>query len=144
MKTSIFRIPKTILIFILIGVIFVFGCYVVFQSNYLAQQMWEVLDRFGHAHVFMIDVMKAYINEELPFEKGGLGYQFVEKMLVSYACFVTTADDPFGLNDDWGFAVPVFDDAVTKRLQEMYEEQDGDRKANQTEGERHSANPAPK
>ena len=146
MKTqfSLFRIPKAILAFVLIGVIFVFGCYVVFQSNYLAQRMWEVLDRFGHAHVFMIDVMESYVKDELPSEKESLGYQFVEKMLVSYADFVTTADDPFGLNDDRGVAGPVFDDAVTKRLREMYEERYGDRKANQTEGEHHSANPAPK
>lgn len=88
--------------------------------------------------------MEAYVKEELPFEKESLGYQFVEKMLVSYADFVTTADDPCGLYDDWDFAVPVFDDAVTKRLQEMYEERYGDRKVNQTEEERHSANPAPK
>ena len=138
MKTSIFRIPKPILILMLIGVIFVFGCYVVFQSNYLAQRVWEVLDRFGHAHVFMIDVMESYIKEDLPFEKGGLGYQFVEKILVSYADFVTTADDPFGDKE------VQFDDAMTQRLQEMYEERYGDRKVNQTEGEQHSANPAPK
>ncbi len=146
MKTqfSLFRIPKLILIFMLIGVIFVFGCYVVFQSNYLAQRMWEVLDQFGHTHVFMIDVMDAYVKEQLPFEKGGLGYQFVEKMLVSYAYFVTPVEDPFGLNDDRSIAGPVFDDATTKRLQEMYEERYGDRKAHQIEEDRHSANPAPK
>ena len=73
MKTqfSLFRISKAILAFVLIGVVFVFGCYVVFQSNYVTQRMWEVLDRFDHTHVFMIDVAEAYIKEELTFDKGG-------------------------------------------------------------------------
>ena len=140
MKTrfSLFRIPKAILIFMLIGVVFVFGCYVVFQSNYVSQRMWEVLDRFDHAHVFMIDVMESYVKDELPFEKESLGYQFVEKMLVSYADFVTTADDPFGDKE------VQFNDAVAERLKQLYKQRYPQWSTNQTEEERHSANPAPK
>ena len=140
MKTqfSLFRIPKAILAFVLIGVIFVFGCYVVFQSNYVTQRLWEVLDRFDHAHVFMIDVAEAYIKEELPFEKGGLAYQFIEKLLVSYADFVVETDDPFGDKE------VQFDDATAERLKQLHEQRYPQWSTNQTEGEQHSANPAPK
>lgn len=140
MKTqfSLFGIPKAILVFVLIGVVFVYGCYVVFQSNYVTQRMWEVLDRFDHAHVFMIDVAEAYIKEELPFEKGGLAYQFIEKMLVSYADFVVEADAPFGDKEI------QFDDATTEGLKQLHEQRYPQWSTNQTEGEQHSANPAPK
>ena len=140
MKTqfSLFRIPKAILVFVLIAVVFVYGCYVIFQSNYVTQRMWEVLDRFDHAHVFMIDVTNAYITEELPFEKGGLAYQFIEKILVSYADFVVEADDSFGNKE------VQFDDATTERLKQLYEQRYPQWSTNQTEGEQHSANPAPK
>ena len=138
MKTSIFRIPKPILIFMLIGVIFLFGFYVVFQSNYVAQRLWQVLTQIDHTHVFMIDVMEAYTEEELPFEKDGLAYQFIEKILVSYAEFVTTTDDPFGDKE------VQFDDVTTKRLKQLYEQRYPQWSTNQTEGEQHSANPAPK
>ena len=140
MKTqfSLFRIPKAILAFVLIGVIFVFGCYVVFQSNYVTQRLWEVLDRFDHAHVFMIDVAEAYIKEELPFEKGGLAYQFIEKLLVSYADFVVETDDPFGEKE------VQFDDATAERLKQLHEQRYPQWSTNQTEEEQHSANPAPK
>lgn len=140
MKTqfSLFRIPKAILVFVLIGVVFVYGCYVVFQSNYVTQRMWEVLDRFDHAHVFMIDVAEAYIKEELPFEKGDLAYQFIERMLVSYADFVVEADDPFGDKE------VQFDAATTERLKQLHEQRYPQWSTNQTEEEQHSANPAPK
>ncbi len=154
MKTqfSLFRIPKAILVFVLIGVVFVYGCYVVFQWSYVSQRMWEALDRFDHAHVFMIDVMEAYTEDELPFEKGGLAYQCVEKMIASYTDFVVEADEPFGVKQ------------VRKAIQEIEARETANNadpenagqnqqseipsyeqaRDSQTEGEHHSANPAPK
>lgn len=179
MKTSIFRIPKPILIFILIGVILVFACYVVsqwyysrwdttlfsFEENapaaliYGAGQLsrfsdsyigaddpasrspelvkrieefeslikdhplvhyridstdalerqfkaakgdgktelaWEIIDRFDHAHDFMLALTKMYLHDQLPFEKGSTEHQFIGKMIGTYRRFVEEADDPFG------------------------------------------------
>lgn len=140
MKTqfSLFRIPKAILVFMLIGVAFVYGCYVVFQLNYVTQRLWEGLDRSEHTHVFMIDVTEAYIKEELPFKKSSLAYQFIEKMVVSYVDFVVEADDPFGDKE------VQFNDATAERLKQLYEQRHPQWSTNQTEVEQHSANPAPK
>ena len=142
MKTqfSLFGIPKAILVFVLIGVVFVYGCYcyVVFQANYVTQRMWEVLDRFDQAHVFMIDVAEAYIKEELPFEKGEPAHQFIEKMVVSYANFVVGADDRLGDKE------VQLDDTTDERLKQLYEQRYPEWSTNQTVGEQQSANPAPK
>ena len=154
MKTqfSLFRIPKAILVLVLIGVVFVYGCYVVFQWSYLSQQMWEVLNRFDHAHVFMIDVMEAYTEDELPFEKGGLAYQGVEKIIASYTAFVVEADEPFGVKQVRKAMREIkaretannADPENSKQNQQseiLSYEQSSD---SQTEEEHHSANPAPK
>ena len=154
MKTQFlrFRIPKVILTFVLIGVVFVYGCYVVFQWSYVSQRMWEVLDRFDHAHVFMIDVMEAYADDELPLEKEGVAYQCVEKIIVSYTNFVVEADEPFGvkqvrkaIQEIEGREIANNADPENAGQNQQSEilsyEQSSD---GQTEQEHHSANPAPK